>query len=223
MTLSAVCFDLDDTLYPYDEYARAGLRAAADRLADVTGHRLHNELADLYFEEGITPGIFDRLLDRHDEIPDRHTTEMVRAYHDVDVGLSPYRDTTAVLELLRDRHALGLLADGRNVDRKLRMLGLAEYFETVVATARLDAAKTDRDPFERLLSGLSVPPDGTIYVGDDPRTDFEVPNRLGMGTVRVRRGRFSHLDAPADRAEANVEIARLEELPPLIDESTTTG
>ena len=52
MRVSCVCFDLDDTLYDYREYARMGLEAAADRLEADTGERYHDDLHRLYFEEG---------------------------------------------------------------------------------------------------------------------------------------------------------------------------
>jgi putative hydrolase of the HAD superfamily len=219
MVNTAVCFDLDDTLYPYDEYARRGLRAAADRLAAQTGHHLHNELADLYFEEGITAHIFDRLVGRHDSLANNITHTMVEAYHDASGPLQPYSDTATVLELLSDDHRLGVLTDARNARDKLTRLGLSSYFDTVVPTLELDTSKKKREPFDRLLADLSVKPGRTIYVGDDPRTDFTIPNKLGLGTVRLRRGRFTHLDPATETAEPDVEINHLQELPSLIDAS----
>ncbi len=219
MTVRAICFDIDDTLYPYAEYARPGLRAAADRLETITGRRLHNELADLYFEEGITSHIFDRLVGRYDTIDSSVTAELVDAYHDTSTDLDPYDDTVTILELLRDHHRLGVLGSGRNPHEKLSRLGLGEYFDTVVSTARLDTSKRDAEPFERLCSALSVDSSRTIYVGDDPRIDFVVPNHLQMGTVRVRRGRYAHLVADGEAGAPDVEIDRLAELPALLEAS----
>jgi len=219
MTTTAICFDLDDTLYPYDEYARAGLREAADRLVELRGRHLHNELADLYFEEGITAHIFTRLVNRHDDLSQSVTHDLVDAYHDSSVELEPYADTVGVLELLSENHRLGVLSSGRNALEKLQRLGLQGYFDTVISTERLDISKTDQESFDRLCSTLSVQPERCIYVGDDPRTDFVAPNRLDIGTVRLRRGRFSHLDPDSDVASPDVEIGRLEELPSLIEAS----
>jgi putative hydrolase of the HAD superfamily len=216
---TAVCFDLDDTLYPYEEYARTGLLAAADTLAARTGHRLHNELADLYFEEGVTEHIFDRLVARHDTLADSVTRQMAEAYHDATAPLEPYHDTTTVLELLGDRHRLGVLAGCRRARDKLARLGLSTYVDEVVTTSELGLSKTDEQPIARLLTSLSVEPSRALYVGDDPHTDFAVPNRIGVGTVRVRRGRFTHLDPTTEAAEADVEIDALGELPALVDAS----
>lgn len=215
---TAVCFDLDDTLYPYAEYARAGLREAANRLTALTGQHLHNELADLYFEEGIRTDTFDRLLARHDELRSDLVEDLVAAYHNSSSALEPYPETESVLERLGEQHRLGLVTDGQNGHDKLDRLGLDSYFDAIVVNPNIGCTKHEREPFERALSTLAVPPARTVYVGDDPRVDFRVPNRLGMGTVRVRCGRYTHLDPDDERAAPDVEIDRLKELPSLLEE-----
>ncbi|MGM0370916.1 MAG: HAD family hydrolase [Halobacteriota archaeon] len=199
-TVAAVCFDLDDTLYDYHEYAEAGLRSAADLLEARTGDSFHDELHELYFEAGVTDGTFDRLLDRHDLPPDL-LDDLVTAYHSATEPLTPYEDTEDVLSVLGTNHQLGLLTDGRGGHAKLRRLGIREYFDAVLVTSTIGRSKHERTVFERMLSELSVPPWDTAYVGDDPRVDFRAPNELGMQTVRLRRGRYADLE-PAEAAAA---------------------
>lgn len=209
MTVRAVCFDLDDTLFDYREYARAGLRSAADRLEELTGERYHDELEALYFQEGVTEGTFDRLLERHGV--DRDLVEdLVEAYHDARTPLAPYPETKPVLSTLGDDHRLGLVTDGRGGHAKLRRLGLREYFDAVVVTPRLGLSKREREPFDRVLSELSVPPERAAYVGDDPRFDFRVPNELDMTTIRLRRGRYAALEPETESAIPDHEIDRLD-------------
>lgn len=217
MRVESVCFDLDDTLYPYAEYARTGLRAAGDHLTTRTGRRLTDELLELYFDDGVTTGTFDRLVDRYDDVPPSLVSDLVAAYHGAEAPIEPYEATVPVLQDLRDEYRLGLVTDGRNGDGKLRRLGLEEgYFGAVVVAPEHNTSKHHPEPFEKALGSLSVDPEQTVYVGDDPRVDFTVPNRLGMGTVRLRRGRYADLDPTVPRAVPDAEIGSLDELPAVL-------
>lgn len=208
--IDAVCFDLDDTLFDFGQYVRAGLEAAADRIWVHTGRRLHDELRSLYFEEGVTEGTFDRLLERHD-LPDDLVPELVSAYHDQRGPLEPYPDAVSTLTRLGSQYALGVLTDGRNGRGKLRRLGIADRFDAVVVTHERPFAKPDVEAFERLLSRLDVEPAATVYVGDHPGLDVRGANELGMTTVRLRRGRFA--DRPSDgEAAPDLEIHELSAL-----------
>jgi putative hydrolase of the HAD superfamily len=220
-SLEAVCFDLDDTLYDYERYARAGLDAAADRLASLTGRRYHEAFRRIYFEEGVTDGTFDVCLDRYD-VRERHDLdadvvgELVDAFHGAETPLEPYPETEAVLSALDDRFALGLITDGRGGHAKLRRLGLADRFDEVLVTPTVGRSKRERAVFEHVLFRLSTPADAAVYVGDDPRIDFRVPNAMSMTTVRLRRGRYADLEPGSDAAAPDSEIASLDELPTLL-------
>lgn len=211
MTGAAVCFDLDDTLYDYLRYARTGLESAGDYLEARPGRRLHDELYDIYFEDGVTDRTFDVLVDRYDIDPE-HIPALVDAFHDATEPLQPYPEAELVLSQLAEDYRLGLITDGRGGEAKLNRLGLAEYFETVLVTPTIDSSKENPEVFERVLSTLAVPPADATYVGDDPRVDFRVPNQLGMTTVRLRRGRYRHL-RPADvGASPDREVCSLTDL-----------
>jgi len=225
MRPTTVCFDLDDTLYPYADYARTGLSVAAERVANRldgrSGSEVAEELHDLYFDEDVTAGTFDRLVQRHD-LPAELVDDLVEAYHGASDPLAPYDETVPTLRgLADDGYRLGLVTDGRNGDAKLRRLGIGDYFEAVVVTPEHGCSKHGREPFDKVLSELSAEPERTVYVGDDPRVDFAVPNHLGMGTVRLRRGRYVDLAPPDDAAAPDAEIDALSELPDLLDVAST--
>jgi len=209
--MQAICFDLDDTLFDYHEYARAGLRAAADRLHAQTGLQLHDELQAMYFDEGITDHTFDRLLDRYD-LPDHLIDDLVNAYHGSDSSLEPYQHAEPVLTALDKKYLLGLVTDGKGGHAKLDRLGLGQYFDAVLVTPTIGTSKRETAPFEQILADLSVDPGAAVYVGDDPRFDFEAPNVLGMTTIRLRRGRYTDLDPASEAAAPDHEIDRLDRL-----------
>ena len=223
--IEAVCFDLDDTLYPYAQYARAGLAAAADHIASETGERYHDELHRLYFDHGVTDGTFDRLVDRHD-LPTELVETAVEAFHSSTAPLEPYPETEPMLSALATAYRLGVITDGRGGRAKLRRAGIADWFDSVVVAPEINRTKADPRVFDRALTELSVRPRSTVYVGDDPRVDFRLPNVFGMRTVRLRRGRYTDLDPSSEMFAADTTITSLEELPAGIehrtDESTTS-
>ena len=215
--MRAVCFDLDDTLFDYHQYVRGGLLAAAAALEARTGRDYGEELLSLYFEEGVTDATFDRLLSRHDLSPSL-VPELVEAYHEspTEMRLTPHPDARPTLDRLADDYALGVVTDGRNGRAKLDVLGLDAYFETVVVTPEHDLSKRDERAFRLALDDLDVEPTRTAYVGDNPATDFREPNRLGMRTIRIRRGRYRDR-TPEDGARPDDVIDSLDRLPTLLE------
>ncbi|MFB6202698.1 MAG: HAD family hydrolase [Halorhabdus sp.] len=208
MTVQAVCFDLDDTLFDYHEYARAGLQSAADRLETLVGADHHAALQAMYFQEGITERTFDRFLARQD-LPAHLTDELVKAFHEAETDLPPYPDTRPVLADLASQYRLGLVTDGRGGHAKLQRLGLEGYFDAVVVAPTIGTSKTTAEPFQTALSGLSVSPADAAHVGDHPRFDVAVPNELGMTTIRLRRGRYADREATCAIATPDYEVHRL--------------
>ena len=217
--VDAVCFDLDDTLFDYTQYIEAGLREAAGVIETHTGEDHADELVRLYFEEDVRDGTFDRLLDRESldqhDLPDDLMSTLVEAYHDHDADLTPYDAAHDVLSTLDDAFPLGLVTDGRNGRWKLDELGFDGYFESVIVAPEHDLTKREVEPFNRALDELGVAPERTAYVGDNPRTDFLHPNRLGMPTVRLARGRYVDRD-PESGEEPDVVVESLECLPDLL-------
>lgn len=211
MTPQAVCFDLDDTLYDYHEYAEAGLRAAANVLEARTGESVFEELRTMYFDDDVTSGTFDRVVAQYG-LPSTLVEPLVRAYHCATTPLAPYDDTEAILTGLSSDHRLGLITDGRGGHAKLQRLGIGRYFDSVLVTPTIGLSKHDPTVFEQTLADLSVPSRAAVYVGDDPRVDFSVPNDLDMDTVRLRRGRYTHLDPAGDAATPDHEIDALGDL-----------
>lgn len=213
--IEAVCFDLDDTLYDYHRYARAGHAAAADLLASRTGDEYHEELLDIHFDDERTEGAFDILVERHD-LPSGIVDDLVEAYHNATEPLMPYPETESVLSQLGEQYQLGLITDGRGGHGKLDRLGIREQFDTVLVTPTIRRSKHDPVVFKRVLAELSTDPEMAVYVGDDPRVDFTVPNDMGMTTVRQRRGRYTDLEPTTDDAAPDREIRYLDELPRLL-------
>lgn len=213
--VTAVCFDLDGTLFEDRQYVQAGFRRAARVLEAETGRKLYDEFCTAFFEEGIRERSFDHVLERHSLSTD-YVPELVEAYHGHAAELEPYPDTRPVLDDLGSRYKLAVITGGRNGRTKLDRLGLTRHFDAVVVTADGSSTKHDATPFREALDMLSADPTDAVYVGDRPGLDFPRPNDLGMHTVRLRRGTFKDADADGP-AEPDRTVETLAELPDVID------
>lgn len=214
MTISAVLFDLDDTLVPQapcllgafeavgaEAAARFGLdpgavvRALREVAADGTasGHVIDDALALVGASVPVEPLVEAFLRWR----PKR---------------LAPYPEVPAVLARLVALVPLGLVTDGDVAlqEAKLDASGLRARFSAVVCSDRLGRAhrKPDPAPFLEVLDALGAEPDRAVFVGDHPVKDIAGAKALGMAAIRVRRG--EHAQA-ATVVEADADVADLVE------------
>jgi putative hydrolase of the HAD superfamily len=213
--VDAVGFDLDGTLFDDRQYVRDGFESAAKLLEKEVGLNVYGDLIDAYFERGIREHTFDVVVDEYD-LPYDFVPRLVSAYHDNVGSLTPYPETESVLAELTETYELGVVTGGTNGAKKIDELGLSEYFDAVIVTARMDTSKLDCKPFEVLLTELGVGAEETVYVGDRSNLDFPRPNELGMYTVRVMTGQYTHRE-PENGAGPDFNIESLEELPSLIE------
>lgn len=115
-----------------------------------------------------------------------------------------------LLELLRRRGcrlAVVSNADGR-VAWKLRKVGLAEYFDTVVDSGIEGVSKPSPEIFRRAMARVGVAPEESVYVGDIYSIDVVGAGRAGMrGILFDRTGLYDGFACP--RA---VDLRELEQL-----------
>ena len=205
--MRAVSFDLDDTLYPYEQYVDSGFRAAADLLVDELGVDLYEAFVEAY-GAGHRSDAFDRVLAANG-YPDRAVDDMVAAFHSRVGPLEPYPGVRGLLEELGEDYRLAVITDGRNGHEKLAELGLADVFDAVWVSPERGVTKREPEPFEVTLAELGVGPSRTIHVGDHPTYDVAVPQKLGVQTVRVRQGRYANRDCSVP---ASVEVTSADEV-----------
>ena len=211
----AILFDLDGTLFDDRQYIRGGLRHAGSVLDARTGVDLTDELLEAYFERGCTESTFDTVLDEHG-LPTDLVPTLVDAYHNNPAELWPFPDAVPALDGLAETCDLGVITGGTNGREKLDRLGLDDYFELVYVTPERENSKRSPAVFESALDALDLPPVAAAYVGDRPSLDFPEPNRLGMTTIRITRGRYAEADATGD-GRPDYTVDGLDELLTLAD------
>ena len=208
-TIAAVCFDLDDTLYPQAAWLRGAwaavaARAAADGVDEAAMRHALEDAAALGSDGG---RIIDRALEGvgATEVPVGPLVEVFRRH---DAGtLEPFPGVRDGLASLAARVPLGLISDGDpDIQRaKLEALGLVDEFSAVVWSDEHGRARRKPDPlpFELALELLGVNAREAVYIGDRPEKD--VAGAIAAGLVAIRVGTGEWAAQPDDpRAWASV-------------------
>ena len=193
MPVSAVLFDLDDTLIDWEgSIERCVRELGGDDVADellawvrehhwtrrdgVVVHRntwkLH-ELADECWPAAL---------------PHLDAAELalaVKRFRDeLWVGFFP--DVVPALDLLADTHRLGVLSNNHHLPAEVRRLRLDDWFE-VALTPPEGVYKPDRRAFDHACTTVGALPAEVVYVGDSILADVEGALAAGLVPVWVDR------------------------------------
>ncbi|MBB6647947.1 HAD-IA family hydrolase [Halobellus ruber] len=217
MTITAVGFDLDETLAVP---ARDRETILEEAVGAVDGPPLTRERYLDAHSRNLTGDtrepIFESLLAAHDTDvePERLAAVYRRKIAD---ALAPVSDVEPFLRRLRGIYRIGLLTNGPTVAQrdKLTTLGWTDLFDAALVTGDLDAGKPAPAAFEALLGALDSDPEETVYVGDDVDADVGGAAEAGLVPVQVT---FEGGPSPSPRAAAHVPRDRLvAELPELLE------
>ena len=176
MTITAVGFDLDETL-------AVPTRDRAAILSDATARVEAPSLSrEAYLEaharnltgETRTP-IFADLLADHDTDTDPKT--VANAYRqEIADALVPIPDAEPFLARLRREYRVGLLTNGPRVAQhdKLELLGWTDAFDSALVTGDLEAGKPDPAAFAALLDApAACVASGSVLPGTPPSEAYD--------------------------------------------------
>lgn len=109
---------------------------------------------------------------------------------------------------------LGLIANQRKAEAAARLewSGLLDHFEVCVLSGDVGLMKPDPAMFRLALQMAGCSASEAVMVGDRPDNDIAPAKRLGLGTVRVRRGLHMGYTPRTPDEEADEEIRDLGEL-----------
>ena len=181
MSKHVVCFDLDDTLYKEIDFVESGFRMIAesekrpDLLPNMMGWRARGD--NVFFKLNKTLG---------KETSIQEYLKIYR-YHKPRIELSEGVEET-LTELKNRGYVLGIITDGRGETqwKKIKALGLEKWFEddNIIISEVFGSEKTDERNFRFFIK--RYPNCEYIYVGDNPKKDFVVPNRLQWKTIMLK-------------------------------------
>lgn len=238
MSIDAVVWDIDDTLFDYTAADRAGMRdhLATEGLLDG-GTTLEQalgrwrEITDAQWAR-YAAGETDWQGQRRDRVRvflgeslsdteadawfDRYVTHYEGAW-----ALFP--DVLPVLDALVASHRHAVLSNSSLLvqDRKLRVLGVHDRFEAILCAAELGVSKPAAAAFHAACDALGLPPHRVAYVGDHPEIDGRGAADAGLLSVWIDRG-GAHAAGAVGRAGPH-RIGSLAELPAILDADTRFG
>jgi putative hydrolase of the HAD superfamily len=177
-------FDLDDTLYPENDYVRSGFRYLADLVS-----RLYDKPFAALLEQAQQSGsqdVLGRALQAAN-LPASLKDHLVAAYRYHRPALAPHPGALELIEGCRLRRCpLYLVTDGRSVTQRLKIeaLGLGGLFDEIFISEELGCEKPHPLAFETIVARGGAGP--WVYLADNPAKDFVAPNALGWTTIGVR-------------------------------------
>ncbi|MFF2023434.1 HAD family hydrolase [Streptomyces sp. NPDC058171] len=235
MSIRAVVWDVDDTLFDYTTADRVGMEQhlRAEGLLERYGTAeralaLWREVTDVQWERFAAGGLtfegqrrervrvfLDAPLD--DDAADAWFHRYVAYYED---AWSLFPDVLPVLDALADSHRHAVLSNSslHNQDRKLRVLGVRDRFESVLCAADLGVSKPAAGAFHAACDALRLPVHEVAYVGDQPEIDAVGAAAAGLFAVWLDRGVWTR-EVP----DGLCRISSLTELPPLLHGDTRFG
>ena len=201
MTIKAVTFDLDDTLWPIaptilraEQVLQAWLERHAPAVAlayppetmrtlrpEAMAHAEANGTAhDLRgvrrYQIGLAfarAGADARLVE-----------DAYRVFEHQRQEVELYPDVAVALEAIASRYAIGGITNGF---ADLERTGIGRHFRFSLAAGEFGIAKPDPSIFRAACDKLGHPPEHVLHVGDDPHTDILGARRVGMHTAWINR------------------------------------
>jgi len=181
LSQTVIVFDLDDTLYPEASYLRSGMKYVCDKLATLFQTPFQDRL-----DEAVAAGEVDWLdfLCHEAGLPVAAKEALLWSYrlHPPSIGLSP--SCAAMLsEVERRAKAVAILTDGRSLTQRLKVTALRLSHIPLYISEDYGSEKPDPLRFRLIEERWSA--DRYVYIGDNPRKDFQACNELGWWSVGV--------------------------------------
>ena len=214
-----IVFDLDDTLYPEQQYVQSGFRAV-DRFLSLRSIDGFFTIAWEYFKSGGRNNTFNYTLAQLDvEFDDAMIDSLVEVYRSHEPAIRLSDSVTQVLMKLRADFSLAIITDGPALSqkRKIEALGIASIFRKIVVTDELGPDrrhwKPDPRPYQEVADFFDVKHSDCTYIGDNPAKDFVTAKRLGWETIHFPKYRNYCADKEhAEEYQADFYIYSLHEL-----------
>lgn len=194
-----VVFDIDDTLYLEREYVRSGFNFLDEWALEQLGLQGFGHTCFNIFQQGVRQTIFDVALD---ELKVKKSPELigeiVSAYRNHQPTIELTADSRIALDSLCESQRIAFLTGGpvQSQQAKVSALGLDKYSKDVVfsGTTGPEYDKPHPNSWLKMQEIMGLPASSLIYVGDNPKKDFESPLELGWAAVRIRRVGSLHFD-----------------------------
>jgi HAD superfamily hydrolase (TIGR01549 family) len=226
MKITAVIFDVDDTLFDRELAQNKALEMLVDRFPQVLGgftkERLKiswqesDRIAMTDFEASATSTKlrdtrskeFIRFLGIQEDLADAFTQAYLRDYPSIN---TPVPGAADLLKDLSLKYKLGVISNSLpDVQyRKLETLGFRNMFSCIVLSEELGIRKPDPRIFRHAAYLLQVPTSNCLYVGNSFKADIIGAKTAGMQACWYKHDNSIQIET---NIRADFEINKLEEL-----------
>ncbi len=221
--VSAVIFDLDNTLVDFMAMKRQAVDAAIHAMRDaglkLSAEEIRERIDTIYKQRGIEfQSVFDELLyNEFSKIDYKILSAGVIAYRRArEAALVPYPHVyMTLMELTKMHIKLAVVSDAPAKEAWLRLcyLNLHHMFDAVITFEDTGKRKPNPAPFKKALDRLKVKAQESLMVGDWAERDVLGAAQVGMKTVFARYGdtfdtQVSHADFDIDDVSEVVEIVK---------------
>ena len=196
--MKTLLIDYDNTLHDSD----GKFFAAWDGILGLSGQQLwqlylavHREVIHRLYPEKHDDAdfqcrlIFERLGQPYDGAA---AERIVRGYREAEeacwVDPTPYPDTIAFLDAVKERGYRLCLATGQHAQEKaqaMNRLGAKSYFDRIFGEDMVGAIKADPEYYRRVLAACQAAPEETAIIGDSIPNDIIPAHAVGIRTIWV--------------------------------------
>ena len=221
--ISAVIFDLDNTLVDFMAMKRQAVDAAIHAMRDagwkLSANEIRKRIDAIYKQRGIEfQGVFDELLyNEFSKIDYKILSAGVIAYRRArEAALVPYPHVyMTLMELIKMHIKLAVVSDAPAKEAWLRLcyLNLHHMFDVVVTFEDTGERKPNPGPFKKALERLKVKPAESLMVGDWAERDVVGAAQVGMKTIFAKYGdtfdtKVSNADYDIDDVSQVIDIVK---------------
>jgi 2-haloalkanoic acid dehalogenase type II len=224
MSIKAVLFDLDDTLWPVTpvimqaelslhQWISLNAPQVTQRYSIEDLRKKRNDLvsSDPRFEydfwalrHTLLRGVFNEF----GEDPGKADQAMA-VFADARNQVQLYEDVIPALHLLQQTMALGSISNGF---ADLQKIGLSPHFKVSLAAHSFGCAKPDPRIFRAACDALNLLPQQVLFVGDDLMLDVHAAQQVGMQGIWMNRRNLSLQDLPQRNVIPDAVITNLHEI-----------
>jgi putative hydrolase of the HAD superfamily len=226
MTIKAVFFDMDNTLFDISEIKKEAVSGAVQSMLDA-GLKMEKEEAEKklireYFETANFYGrnVITNFLKRNKISDSRILAAGIHGYRKhKSKFMKPFPQVIETLEALKAQGLkLAIVSDANavKVHMNLYTLGIDQYFDDVIPYEETGVRKPSKEPFMLALKRLGVKPEETIHVGDYPERDVKGANESGIISVHAVYGNVR--SEPPYEDKPDYEINKFSEILGIVQE-----
>jgi uncharacterized cofD-like protein len=224
MSIKAIIFDLDDTLYDCSNTLTEGAQARA--VEAMIAHGLNASVGEamqaipaLREAQQGKLNIVEALVERFGPQRDHLIAVGQQAYNrdEIEDGIELFPDVSRTLMSLREKYKLILVTTGvaQRQRNKISKLGLDNSFDLIL----IDDVNEKLSKKERFLAAMTnygLQPNDVLVVGDRVFSEIKIGNQLGMITVHMKQGHYANIAPSKEWESPDYTIFQISEIPFII-------